>query len=58
VPAYWIAERRPRARATARRCGLVTLEQMVAAIVRAVENPARGVRVVEVPEIRRGEEGA
>lgn len=36
----------------ARRCGLVTLPQMVAAIERAVEAPARGVRIVEVPEIR------
>jgi hypothetical protein len=35
------------------RVGLVTLRQMVAALVRAVENPARGVRIVEVPEIRR-----
>jgi hypothetical protein len=26
---------------------------MVSAIVHAVENPARGVRIVEVPEIRR-----
>jgi hypothetical protein len=32
--------------------GFVTLAQMAAAIVRAVESPAHGVRVVEVPEIR------
>ena len=36
----------------ARRLGLVTLAQMVGALIRAVENPPEGVRVVEVPEIR------
>jgi uncharacterized protein YbjT (DUF2867 family) len=34
------------------RLGLVTVKQMIATLVRAVENPAQGVRVVEVPEIR------
>jgi uncharacterized protein YbjT (DUF2867 family) len=53
LPGYWIAERLPATRDTARRLGLVTLAQMSAAIVRAVESPAAGVRVVEVPEIRR-----
>ena len=32
--------------------GLVTLDQMVAALVRAVENSAKGVKVVGVLEIR------
>jgi hypothetical protein len=32
---------------------MVTLSQMVNALVRAVENPARGVKILEVPEIRR-----
>jgi uncharacterized protein YbjT (DUF2867 family) len=54
-PGYWIAERLPATRATARRLGLVTLDQMAAAIVRAVENPASGIRIVEVPEIRQAE---
>jgi len=31
---------------------LVTIEQMILALVEAVESPALGVRVVEVPEIR------
>ena len=53
VPGYWIAERLPGTRETARRLGLVTLAQMAAAIVRAVEAPVSGIRVVEVPEIRR-----
>ena len=52
APMYWIFERLPGTGDAARRIGLVTLPQMVAALVRAVENPARGVRVVEVPEIR------
>ena len=40
--------------ATAGRLGLVTHEQMVRALVAAVENPVQGVRIVEVPGIRRG----
>jgi len=52
-PGYWLAERLPATRETARRLGLVTLRQMVAAIVRAVESPAVGIRVVEAPEIKR-----
>jgi uncharacterized protein YbjT (DUF2867 family) len=55
LPAYWLAERFPSTRDTARRIGLVTLSQMVAAIVRAVEHTSRGVRIVEVPEIRRSD---
>ena len=52
-PLYWLAERVPSSRETARRLGLVTLPQMVAALVEAVENPpASGTRVVEVPQIR------
>jgi uncharacterized protein YbjT (DUF2867 family) len=53
LPGYWIAERLPGTRATARRLGLVTLSEMAAAVVHAVENPVSGIRVVEVPEIRR-----
>jgi uncharacterized protein YbjT (DUF2867 family) len=52
LPGYWLAERLPATRETARRLGLVTLDQMAAAIVRAVENPVTGTRIVEVPEIR------
>jgi uncharacterized protein YbjT (DUF2867 family) len=52
IPFYKVCEWIPSTREGARRLGLVTLPQMVAALVRAVENPARGVRVVEVPEIR------
>jgi uncharacterized protein YbjT (DUF2867 family) len=52
-PVYWLMERWPSTREPARRLGLVTLKQMTAALVRAVETPVHGVRVVEVPEIRR-----
>jgi uncharacterized protein YbjT (DUF2867 family) len=57
VPAYFIFERLPGTRDAARRIGLVTLPQMVAALAHAVENPPDGVRVriVEVPDIRRRE---
>jgi uncharacterized protein YbjT (DUF2867 family) len=53
-PLYWLARCLPASRDTARRMGLVTLSQMVAALVRAVEQPpASGtVRVVDVPTIR------
>ena len=52
IPVYWLMEQLPGTRDTARRLGLVTIEQMAAALVRAVENPAQGIRIVEVPEIR------
>lgn len=52
LPVYRLAELLPGTRVTARRLGLVTLPQMARAIVRAVENPVSGIRVVEVPEIR------
>ena len=55
VPAYFVFERLPGTRDAARRIGLVTLPQMVAALVYAVENPPDGVRIVEVPDIRRRE---
>ena len=44
----------PATRASAQRLGLVTIDQMVAALVRGVEDPppAGIVRVVEVREIR------
>jgi uncharacterized protein YbjT (DUF2867 family) len=53
IPAYWICELLPPTRAGAGRLGLVTLKQMLAAIVHAIENPATGIRILEVPEIRK-----
>jgi uncharacterized protein YbjT (DUF2867 family) len=55
-PAYWLCELLPPTRESARRLGLVTLRQMLAALVNAVESPATGVRVVEVAEIRKARE--
>jgi uncharacterized protein YbjT (DUF2867 family) len=54
IPIYKLMELLPSTRAGASRLGLVTLEQMVRSLVAAVETPARGIRVVEVPEIRSG----
>ena len=51
-PFYWLAEQFPGTRESARRLGLVTIDQMLAALVRAVENPTDGVRIVEVPQMR------
>jgi uncharacterized protein YbjT (DUF2867 family) len=52
LPFYWVAERLPMTRDSAQRLGLVTLQQMLNALVWSVENPPAGVRVLEVPEIR------
>lgn len=52
LPVYWLMERLPSKREAARRLGLVTLPQMLCALVTAVETPAAGVRVWEVPQIR------
>jgi uncharacterized protein YbjT (DUF2867 family) len=53
IPFYWLCERIPATRAGARRLGLVTLRQMIEALVFAIENsPQEAVRILEVPEIR------
>ena len=52
LPMYWLMALIPATREGARRLGLITLEQMVRALVHAVENPSVAVRTVEVPEIR------
>jgi uncharacterized protein YbjT (DUF2867 family) len=51
-PFYWVAEQLPNTRESARRLGLVTIDQMLAALLDAVEHPVKGTRIVEVPEIR------
>jgi uncharacterized protein YbjT (DUF2867 family) len=55
LPMYWVLGALPQTRASARRLGLVTIEQMIATMARAVEQPATGVRIVEVPQIRSGQ---
>jgi uncharacterized protein YbjT (DUF2867 family) len=52
TPMYWLMEQIPATRESARRLGLVTINQMVGALVRSVENPAQGVRILGVQEIR------
>jgi uncharacterized protein YbjT (DUF2867 family) len=52
LPVFWLAERLPAIRESARRLGFVTVEQMIGVILWAVENPPKGVRVLGVPEIR------
>jgi hypothetical protein len=46
-------ERLPATRDSARRLGLVALPQIVAALAAPVNHPAIGMRIVEVPQIRR-----
>ncbi len=52
LPIYKAMEALPFTREGAQRLGLVTLEQMVMALVEAVESPVQGLRIVGVPEIR------
>jgi uncharacterized protein YbjT (DUF2867 family) len=52
APFYWLAERIPTTRDSALRLGLVTIDQMVSALARAVQEPAVGVRVMGVPGIQ------
>jgi uncharacterized protein YbjT (DUF2867 family) len=52
LPFYWIAERFPATRESARRLGLITIAQMLKALVWAVENPPEGIRILDVPTIR------
>jgi len=52
-PFYALMGLFPQTRAPASRLGLVTDEQMNAALVHAVEAPVEGIRIVEVPQIQR-----
>ena len=52
VPLYQVAEWIPALRDGARRLGLVTLRQMVSALVSAVEHADDSSRVLDVPQIR------
>ena len=52
LPMYGLLGLFTATRDRASRLGLVTLRQMVNALVRAIETPASGVRVLEVPDIR------
>lgn len=52
-PVYWLAERNPSTRATALRLGLVTIDQMIAALALVVAAPPKTARILTVPDIRR-----
>jgi uncharacterized protein YbjT (DUF2867 family) len=52
VPMYKLMELLPFTRRGAQRLGLVTLEEIVFALVHAVESTATGVRQMDVPDIR------
>ena len=53
IPMYWLFEQIPGTRDTALRLGLVTLEEMVAALTKAVEAPGDGFRIYDVSSIKR-----
>jgi len=52
LPFYWICERLPATRESARRLGLVTIDQMLTALIWSVENPPGEIRIVDVRRIR------
>lgn len=52
LPDYWLGELLPFTRQGAQRLGLVTWQQMIAALVTSVENPPQGTRILDVPAIR------
>ena len=52
IPLYRMAERVPRFAEGARRLGLVSLKDMVGALLWSIENPGEGTRVLEPPDIR------
>ena len=54
LPLYWVAFLIPFTRHGARRLGLVTLPQVIAALTYAVEHPIEGLRTVSVRKIRAG----
>jgi uncharacterized protein YbjT (DUF2867 family) len=52
LPFYKLCEWLPFTRAAALRLGLVTLDQLLLALVEAVESPVQGTVIAEVPKIR------
>ena len=53
APIYGVLERLRPTREVAQRLGLVTLDEMTATLVHAVEHPPQGERIIGVPEIAR-----
>lgn len=52
LPIYWILERLPSTRDSARRLGLVTYEQMINALLSAIEHRGERFEILDVPKIR------
>ena len=53
IPMYWLLEKIPSTRDTARRLGLVRLDQIVTALIASVESEPDEVRVLDVASIKR-----
>jgi len=52
IPFYWLAELFPPTRESACRLGLITISQMLRALLWAVDNPPDDVRILDVPKIK------
>ena len=52
IPFYWLLERLPATKQSARRLGLIHLSCMIDALVWSVENPVDGIRILDVPDMR------
>jgi uncharacterized protein YbjT (DUF2867 family) len=52
LPLYWLFERLPATALSARRLGLVTLAQMLRALIHVIEEAAPGQRIYDVAQIR------
>ena len=52
LPIYWVLEKIPATKESAARLGLITIDQMLNALVWAIENPSDGERILDVPRIR------
>lgn len=52
LPLYWILDRIPVVKRGSQRLGLVTIDQMTAALVKSVEEPKPGYDILEVPAIK------
>lgn len=53
LPAYWILEELPSTRESTKRLGLLTLREMLRALIFSVENPAQGIQCLGVPEMKK-----
>ena len=51
-PVYWLLERFPSTRESAQRLGLISLREMINALVWSIENPTAKERIIDVPGMR------